>query len=441
MALISRKMLKRRPQELGKIKIGGKGAERAGQGGVKYQLPVKYDHFQVTSRARGADGNFVRDDAVHSHPDVGDSPLELAGVLMYETPEENFHSEMAFYKGKTKKESTCDGEVRTELGSGKATPCKKLEGGECPCKPYGRLHLQLWASGHVMGYHTFRTTSWESVNNIQTALQEIFERFGTLFQAPVKLVMYPSEDQYKDGGKALVSTSWKVGLVLAMSLEDAAMRMVDSKRQLDLARGELRLLAGEVLKDQQERDLEEVEDIAGEFFPEEGVEASVQSQETLDTLKEELGVALDADYEVVGAEGESEGPEFVAAVEESEKLSREYWDAENSADKPGDAADSGEGGGPAEEEEEVVVDANAWKEEAKALHAKIMNSVQDMGEDEALATLTKYLRKYAPKVSEQTQEFVGMRLSAGITARKAENDLKRVLWELYQPQQAVENAS
>ena len=431
MGLISRKLLKQRPQELGKIKIGGKGAERVGQGGKVYQLPVKYDHFVVTTLVRGDYGNFIKDAKIHSHPTVGDEPTELAGVLMYETPEQNFHSEMALWKGKTQKISTCDGEERTNLADGKVTPCVKAEGGECQCKPYGRFHLQLWASGHVMGYHTFRTTSWESVNNIQTVLQEIYERFGALFQAPVKLVMYPSEDQYKQGSETRVSTSWKVGLVLAMSIEEAAKRMVASKRQLDLARGELKLIASEVQRDQVERDEEEVGDIVGEFFPEEGVEASVQSQETLNGLKEELGVTLDADYEVVGAKEEGEDPEFAAAVEESEKLSREYWDGENSADRPGEVDDSEEEEAPSEEEE---ADANAWENEAEATFGKIMGAVEEMDDEEAMDLLARYLKKYVKRVSGQTQEYIGARNTAGYTRRKVENDLKKVIWEFQEAQ-------
>jgi len=406
MALISRNLLKRRPQELGKIKIGGKGAERAGSGGKKFRLPVKYDHFVVTSRARGEDGNFVTDAVVHGHPDVGEKPTELAGVLMYETPEQNYHAEMALYRGKTQKVSTCDGDNRTDLGTGKETPCKKAQGGECECKPYGRLHLQLWASGHVMGYHTFRTTSWESVNNIQTALQEIYERFGSLFMAPVKLVMYPSEDQYKADGGVKVSTSWKVGLVLAVSMEDAGKRMVSAKRQLDLARDELKLIAGEVQKEQRERDMEEAEDIAGEFFPEEGTEASVQSQTALEELKGELGVTLDAEYEVV-----EEGDD----APEGEPLEND----------------------PPEENAPNVPEKNGekkWEARAQDLFGKITDSVQVMEEDEALDTLVKYLRKYGSQVSMATQEHIGARKAAGYTMRKAENDLKKVIWEFQELQ-------
>jgi hypothetical protein len=299
MSLISRKVLKRRPQELGKIKIGGKGAEKTSSGGNKFRMPVKYDHFVVTTRDRGKDDNFLRDERIHEHPAVGEAPTELAGILMYDRPDENFHAEFCQYKGRTKV-WTCDGETATNLKTGATGTCAKSQDKECKCKPYGRLHLQLWASGHVLGYHVFRTTSWESVNNIQTALEEIHERFGTLLHAPVKLVLYPAEDSYTENGKEKTSHSWKVGLVLAMSMEEAARRMVEAKRQLDVARSELRLLAGEVTSELDARDAEEMDDIAEEFFPDEAVLATVETQQRLDALKAELCVD-DEDPEIVDA--------------------------------------------------------------------------------------------------------------------------------------------
>lgn len=293
MTLISNKLLRQRPQELGKIKIGRLGDARTSSGGKEFRLPVKLSHFIVTTRHRGPDGNFELDEDVHGHPDVGASPTELAGILMYETPEENFHSEMVQYKGRSKVWS-CDGEQATDLKSGAVDECKKAAGGECSCKPYARLHLQLWASPHVFGYHVFRTTGWESAGNIQSALQEIYERFGTCFNAPVKLVVYPSEDTYQEGGQEKTSSSWKVGLVLAMSMEQAATRMVESSRRMELAKSELRRLAAGVQEEQLVRDEEEAEAISDEFFPPDDLAASIETQERMDDLKAELGVGSDS---------------------------------------------------------------------------------------------------------------------------------------------------
>lgn len=291
MSLLSPKLLKRRPQELGKIKIGGKGAERTSAGGKGFRLPVKFDHFVVTTRHRGKDENFVKDMAIHNHPKVGEKPVELAGVLMYETPEENFHAEMVQYKGRTKV-WTCNGEEATNLKTGTCGECPRLAGKDCACKPYARLHLQLWASPHVFGYHVFRTTGWESTNNIQNTLKEIYERFGTCYNAPVKLVLYPAEDRYMEGETEKTSTSYKVGLVLAMAMEEAAVRMVEAKRTMELARGELKQIAATVHQEQAIRDREEEADIAEEYFPEEATRASIETQERQDSLKAELGITV-----------------------------------------------------------------------------------------------------------------------------------------------------
>jgi hypothetical protein len=265
MGLISRKLLKRRPQEIGRIKIGGKGELRNKGKSNEFRLPVKFDHFVVTKHVRGSDENYIRDEQIHEHPSVGPEPTELAGLLMFDRPEDNFHSEMAIWKGRGKdsKVVTCDGETATKLTTGEQGACALASGKECACKPYGRLHIQLWASPHTLGYHVFRTTSWESVNNIQTTLEDIYERFGTCYNAPVKLVAYPSEDRH-DGG---TSTSLKVGLVLAVPMEDAALRMARAQEHLQIARGEVKQIAASVHEDQDARDEEDARHIADEFFP------------------------------------------------------------------------------------------------------------------------------------------------------------------------------
>ena len=60
---------------IGKIKIGRKGEERTSGGGGKYRLPEKLDHFLITTRARGADDNFMEVVAVDARnptfPTVG----------------------------------------------------------------------------------------------------------------------------------------------------------------------------------------------------------------------------------------------------------------------------------------------------------------------------------------------------------------------------------
>lgn len=334
MSLISRDFLKKRPQELGKIKIGRLGAERTKRGGGgTFRLPEKVDHFIVTTRTRGKDGNFEKDERIHGHEKVGPEPTELAGFLMFETPEENLHTEMVQYQGRTKVVS-CDGKERTSLPSGECGPCPKTVGKDCSCKPYGRLHIQLLASPDTLGFHVLRTTSWETVNNLQSALEDIFERFGTLYHAPVILKVYPAEDTYTEDGQSKTSKSWKVGLVLAMSMEQAARRMIEAKQTLDETRqalggAPLQITARAVRQDLDDLDVVESDAITEEFFPPEvetpadRIEARLQQMETVDAvvvdaepvqpslpaeLVERLDEALAAarDLGMVGAEAEAD---------------------------------------------------------------------------------------------------------------------------------------
>ncbi len=280
MALISRKLLKVRPQQLGRIKIGGLGKTKTSKAGNEYQLPVKYDHFVVTTNVRGDDGNFERDEEVHAQ--IGDKPMELSGLLMYPTVEENLHTEMVQYEGRGSKGKiwTCDGENATNLKTGRSGTCARLKDKDCECKPYTRFHMQL-AGAPAMGYHFFRSTSWETTNNLQTALEEIYARFGSCFHAPVRLKCYPSEDEHD--GK--VSKSTKVGLVLDMSMLEAAELIGQGAKYLEIASGQVKQIAAIVHEDLVAQDEAEKDLIKDEFFPPDEVEVHVA--EVTDALNAE----------------------------------------------------------------------------------------------------------------------------------------------------------
>lgn len=372
MGLISENLLSRRPQELGKIKIGGVGREKQSAGGNTFRLPVKYDHFVVTTRHRGPDGNFVKDAEIHEA--VGENPVVLEGVLMFETPEQNLHAEMVQYVGR-KQVISCDGEEFENHRDGTCGPCPRANGGECPklgkppqCKPYGRLHIQLRDAPNTFGFHVFRTTSWESVSNIQSTLKEIYERFGTLYQAPVRLVLYPSEDNHDSG----TSTSYKVGLVLAMAIEEAAERMVRADRVLKSARAQLRLVAGEVQEELRARDDEERRELAEEFFPQdvEATRASIATESRFQELRDELGVggdappAVDADYEIVEDDEpdpppEAENPTVAQAVDVLRDLIAE-------AQGLGALGDAGRAAAEAAIESDDMPGINRWVDELNA---------------------------------------------------------------------------
>jgi len=283
--LIKRTFMDHRPQEIGKIKLGGRGKKKRTSGGSDMFQPERFDHFEVVTRARdGADGAFVRDEAVHAV--VGDEPRELSAILMYPEIEQNLMTVMAEYAGR-KPKVICDGEIQRNA-HGKESPCARVQGGTCKCRPYTRLQVQLVASPHFGGRYVFRTRSWESTNNIQTALEDFYATFGTLYQAPVKLMCYQSEDQYTLDGKDKVGKSWKVALVLDMNYERAALHMAEAKERLGAIRERLMLTAGQSQAELDRMDEEEAGEIADEFSPPKELDASVATQEALDEVVEGL---------------------------------------------------------------------------------------------------------------------------------------------------------
>jgi hypothetical protein len=313
MAMIKPSAMPPRPTELGKIKIGGLGEERRTANNKTMRLPEKYDHFQVTGRSRdSATGNFKRDEAVHSQ--VGDSPTRLDVRLMFDTPEENFHSEFVRYDGRSKVWE-CDGETATNLNSGRSGPCQRDTAKSCKCKPYSRLAVILEAAPDFGGFYVFRTTSWESTQNLQTNLLMLHETFGSLRGLPLQLVLYEATDVLPDGG---TSRSWKVGLVLRASFEEAARAALEHHKHHQLARSRIKLLASGVAEEMAKADVLEEEEIAAEFFHDadaaDAVDASVGTAEKVASLKEKLGLGGVQEAEVV-----PEAPEVPETAEAPQK--------------------------------------------------------------------------------------------------------------------------
>lgn len=297
MAMISREFLPARPMEIGKIKIGGRG-RKAG----KAYVPEKFDHFVVTTTKRdGDDGPFVRDEEVHKI--VGDEPRELEAVLMYPKPEQNLHTEMATYQG-GRRTAWCDGKVCT-LRDGSSHACSFPE---CGHKPYVRLHVQLEANPVLGGFYVFRSHSWETLNNLQTAIEAIYREVGMLYRVPVTLVMDKTTDVYTDEkGTERTGSSWKVGMKLRLPPAETRLKLKEEAAQALADRKMLLLRAGEqdtsimeeaqsFLQDLDETDLEDEQELADEFFPPKGVGAVAGTAEALRAVMSDV---QEADYEVM----------------------------------------------------------------------------------------------------------------------------------------------
>src|SRR5690606_26575277 len=130
---------------------------------------------------------------------------------------------------------------------------------------------------------------WETTANIQSALRDIYERFGTCYNAPVKLVVYPASVSYTEKGQEKTSEAYMVGLVLGMSMERVAGHMLSAQRPVATTKTQLKQLAAGVQQDLAKRDEEEAADIAEEYFPppeaDEIQEADYEIEEEPDPLE------------------------------------------------------------------------------------------------------------------------------------------------------------
>lgn len=406
---ISPSLLDRRPAEVYRLKIGELG-ERRQSDGRTWRIPRKLDHFRVTRREReGGDrlGNFVKAEEIHE--EVGEEPTELRVRLMYDTPGDNFFSQMQEYDGR-ELAVRCDGETREDVRTGETGPCRRGENGEgCDCKPYGRLPVVLEAAPTFGSVAVFRTTSWESVRNIQSSLELVYEQLQMIAELadvpeeqvslaglPFLLRLYPATDRFEQGGETRTSTSWKVSLELAvpfMELQEVFDRLV--RKRLSAA-SSLRALGRSVRGELEELDAREEPDIADEFHPDPDRVASAETADRIAGMKEEAGIEDEGRITDTGDGGEppedateerppqdaERGPEDPEHGPERATAQRELLSA--LADRGTDADDPVELAGAlagylAEKRDEVPADVRAWgPEQFRAARTELEERGQDL---------------------------------------------------------------
>lgn len=237
------KNLKPRMAERGKIKIGNKGEERKSAGGAVWQPPKKLDHFIVVTLDRGTDGNFVKDEAVHAL--IGEAPRRIPVRLQFNDIEMNMMSRYASYAGKTMWCSG-DGEKASRVkedGTGHEEvqcPCFRLDRGykgKDRCKINGALSVIIDGVAGVGSVWTFRTTSWNSVNNLLSSMYQIRALSGgVLAGLPLDLVLSPKEVTDPDGK---TMKAWVVSLEYVGTVDD--LREIGFKRLEADARHNVRI--------------------------------------------------------------------------------------------------------------------------------------------------------------------------------------------------------
>jgi hypothetical protein len=219
----------------GFLKIGEKSDPNSRLKGA----PRKFDHIEITTRARDKKGNLTPDLAemgkILSYEgvttcggcdrsrDLGFSeglPTRVPVFLPYNEIENIIPNRLAWYRSGT---AFCTGDMETaqrlkvlnekELEQGTAQgpvygpaepfgPC----GEECPafrqrkCKPNGRVSLILATQPSIGSVYQFKTTSWNSIRNVVNGLKGIQRQTaGVLQWVPMWFGIHPQSVTPKDG--------------------------------------------------------------------------------------------------------------------------------------------------------------------------------------------------------------------------------------------------
>jgi len=211
--------------ERGKIKIGRKGSAKTSQNGNSFQLPEKLDHFVVTTLERGADGNFVRDSAIHKV--IGEKPKRIPICVLYDGIAPNFISRYASYQGKT---LWCHGDGENALrldaeSKGRqevSCPCYRQEPtytGKDKCKINGTLSCIIDGADCVGGVWKFRTTGYNSTVGILSSLTLLRSLTGGILAGmPLVLTVQPKVATNPIAGKS--QTVYVVGVEYNGNISD-----------------------------------------------------------------------------------------------------------------------------------------------------------------------------------------------------------------------------
>ncbi|KCZ71622.1 hypothetical protein ANME2D_02357 [Candidatus Methanoperedens nitroreducens] len=253
-------------KEIGKIKIGRKGAMKESSGGKQFRLPEKFDHFEVVSVLRDEKGDFIPDQIMQA---LGENPKSLDIMLLYNDPTLNFVTRYNYYRG-----GKC-------LCQGDGQQAKNIDGDtiECnpdacqdfqqkKCKPNGILSAILTQSPRLGGVYKFRTTSYNSIKSILSSL--FFLRSltgGVLAMIPLKLTVSPMTVQPKD------SPTTQTIYVVNVEFDGTAQQLLQTTVEVSKYQGAMRAQIIELENTARlalaapESEME-IRDIEAEYYPE-----------------------------------------------------------------------------------------------------------------------------------------------------------------------------
>lgn len=277
--------------EVGKIKIGEKGAMRKSNAGNDYQLPVRLDYFKITTTERDkSTGNYFPDTEIMEK--LGKEPKEIRIRLPFDSVDKNFFTQYMCYVG-NKKVCSGDGENanrKGELSLTSSKPPKLKQAGEefknitcdpdtCPafkmggCKVSGILSCFLTDAPDIGGVHKFRTHGWNSTSTILGALEYFSQNTGGVLQGlPLKLKLLKKTTE--NHGTINYAT------VVIDGQEMKGLRKLAIEEKQDRALMHIDILQIESAAEQSGffKDTDNEKDIQEEFYPE-NIEPEVKEPE------------------------------------------------------------------------------------------------------------------------------------------------------------------
>lgn len=274
--------------EVGKIKIGGKGEMKKSANGKDFQIPVRYDHFVITTTERDKDGNYKMDADIMKA--LGSSePKEIPIRLLFDDIDMNFHTSFCYYAG-SKLICKGNGESAERTGKDEITKQVKCDPENCEflssgqCKVSGILSCAISYNPEIGSVYRFRTHSWNSVSNILAALNYFSANTNGVLQGlPLKLKMIKKATA--EHGNVNVVTIVLDGLEL-IEMRKQALAEYRNRMELGIDMKQLEMRAKEAGF---EIDKDDPSDIEAEFYTVDPVivpqEKGTSSDDAVDKLK------------------------------------------------------------------------------------------------------------------------------------------------------------
>lgn len=241
-------------------------------------FPQRLDHFVFLKKIQvQKEIKWVTDEELTKH--YGQNPREFWVVFLDDDPDQVFRTEYAAFVKRGRwccgdgvqaqrrnlgPDGTSWGPLEIYKGPCAENGCREFEAGKCA--PSGDLYFMLADFPTLGTVCRIHTSSYQSVRQIYSALQELHRvTGGRLMGVRAKLFVAPDKNLYEDNqGKTVTGIKWVLGLQLAAKdLADFSSKMLETAKTFQQIKGQLNGQVLEIVEDEEERGAE----LVAEFYP------------------------------------------------------------------------------------------------------------------------------------------------------------------------------